>query len=164
MCASKSAHTGLRSESSGSWGHEVSSRLEEAYRSQGHILFDGAVSDSPSGAGWKTASWLPPDGQRLTWVRRGTAPVARRYFRCLPANYELRLIQLSLDFLIDGERCGFRVGCGRCRHMNIELIASGFAETKDGFARENQRRGVPAHRTTNELAPEHVSELMASLF
>jgi len=48
--------------------------------------------------------------------------------------------------------------------MNIEVVTSGFAETKDGFAGENQRRGIPAHRTTNELAPEYVSELMASLF
>ncbi len=48
--------------------------------------------------------------------------------------------------------------------MNIELVTSGFAETKDRLARKYQRRGISAHRTANKLAPEHVSKAMASLF
>jgi len=64
LSASRTACTGLRSESSGSWGQEVSSRFEEKFLSQGHIPFDGAVSDLPSGAGLGTASWLPPISSR----------------------------------------------------------------------------------------------------
>jgi len=48
--------------------------------------------------------------------------------------------------------------------MNIELVTSGFAETQDRLAREDQRRGISSHRTTDKLASEHVSELMTSLF
>lgn len=84
--------------------------------------------------------------------------------KSLPANCERRLIQLFLDLLSDGERCGLRVGCGRCRHINTELVTSGFAETQDRLASEDQRCGISGHRTTNKLAPEHASEPTAPLF
>jgi hypothetical protein len=45
--------------------------------------------------------------------------------KSLPANYERSLIQLFLDLLGDGERCGLRVS--HRRHMYIELVTSGLA-------------------------------------
>ena len=48
--------------------------------------------------------------------------------------------------------------------MNIELVTSRFAETKDRLARENQRCSISANRTMDKLPPEHVSKAMASLF
>jgi hypothetical protein len=53
-------HMAVRSASPGSSGRVASIPFEETSLFQGHTPFDGAVSDSPSGAGLETASWLPP--------------------------------------------------------------------------------------------------------
>jgi hypothetical protein len=73
-------------------------------------------------------------------------------------------MHLFLDLLSDGESCGFRGGGGRCRHMNIELVTSGFAETKDRLAREDQRRCISGYCTPDEMAPEHPNKAMTALF
>ena len=84
--------------------------------------------------------------------------------KSLPANHERRLVYFFLDLLSDGESCGLGGGCGRCRHMNIELVTSGLTETKDRFAREYERRCISGYCAADEVAPEHPSKAVTALF
>jgi hypothetical protein len=60
LSVSRTACTALRSVWPGYSDQEESSRQEEASRFEAHTRFDEAVSDSRSGAGLGTASWLLP--------------------------------------------------------------------------------------------------------
>ena len=60
QCFQNDAYKAARSVSIGSLGPVASIRQEEPRRFRGHTRFGEAVSDSPSGAGLETASWLLP--------------------------------------------------------------------------------------------------------
>src|SRR5258706_4381801 len=106
-----------------------------------------------------------PPAAKIRSVSRFSESISTFIFlKSLPANYERRLIQLFLYLLSDGERCGLRVSCGRCRHIHVNIVASRFAKTKDRLARANQCRGISGYSTTNKLAPEHASKPAAPFF